>query len=377
MPGLMPLKRKELTEQIAAKLEPLVILSAPLQKHYPTRTFSMVLGANPFAKKAAAMQDLADDSAASRRDRRFEVNSTLHAERRTAVARAIGPELPIEIYYQTAAVRNAIIQTVEGLLGVSSGDRFPANVSTPELRLIVRATALGKLGAPLAIPSRGGGFRERLQKAVRERRAVIAGEVPPEAGPVAAFVELPNEDGFNGADDPKHALRAGFALVNRLTQFLTVGDDARLPHRAINGVLDMFRQLGVVVGLPDPSGQLPHPLALIGSWLVKRTRASSPTRPQQALPVLVHLDTQTLRVKASAAGLNTWLPYPQALLTLAQAATHGVLRDFQRPRDALRFIRPTIEREFAGMGDTLLLTHAQNTRSGWPWLTHVRRSMTV
>jgi hypothetical protein len=374
-PGLMPVKRRELTEQIAAHLEPLVTLSEPFRQRYPTRAFNMTVGANPFSERADEVRDLEEDSDAGLRDRRFDVNPMVQAERRAAVARAIGSELPIEIYYQTSAVRDAIIQTFEGFLGVTISDRFPVTVSTPELRLIVRAAELSGLGEPLTIPTRGGWFRERLQAAVRERLQVIAAQVAPEAGPVAAFVELQGEDGFNGADDPKHAIRSGFALVNRLTQFLTVGDDARLTHRAINGVLDMFRQLGVVVGLPTTMGQLPGQLALVGSWLIKRDWMSSPTRTQQALPVLVHLDTQTFQVRAYAPGLTSWLPYPQALLALAQAAAKGTLREFQRPRDALRFIRPTIEREFASMGDTLLITHAQNMRSGWPWLGNTRLSI--
>ncbi|NCC37748.1 MAG: DUF3893 domain-containing protein, partial [Chloroflexia bacterium] len=160
--------------------------------------------------------------------------------------------------------------------------------------------------------------------------------------------------------------------VHRLTQFLTVGHDSRLNYRAMNGVLDMFRQLGVVVGLPLPERVGLPRLALVGLWLVNRQRHSSPSRVQQALPVLVHLDTETLQLKAYAPGLPGWLTYPDALLAIAKAAVTGTLQSFQGPREALRFIRPTIEREFAGISATLLLVHAQNARRAWPWLGNSR-----
>lgn len=373
--GIMPAKRRELTEQIVAQLKSLVVLSDSLPKCYPTRSFSITVSRNPFDERSAEAVGPWSTEDARLRDRRFHVAPSVHAERRAAIAKAIGNELPIEIYFQTSDVRNALIQVLEGLLGVTIGESFPTTINTPELRLIVRVCALGGLGAPLSIPATGGSFRDRLQTAIRTRIDAIAAQVPSETGPVAAFIELQGEDHFQGADDPKHAIRAGFAQVNRLTQFLGVGNDARLPHRAINGVLDMFRQLGVVVGLPLPERIGPHRLALVGLWLVNRQRESSPSRVQQALPVLVHIDTETLQVKAHAPGLPGWLPYPQALLALSKAAVRGEIQAFQRPRDALRFIRPTIEREFAGMGETLLLAHAQNARRAWPWLANNRLSV--
>lgn len=374
-PGMMPAKRRELTEQIAAQLTSLAVLSEPLQKRYPTRAFSIAVSHNPFDERAAEAVSSRDAENSRLSDRRFQVAPSVHTERRAAIARAIGNELPIEIYFQTSDVRDALIQALEGLLGVTIEGSFPVTVTTPELRLTVRANPLGGLGAPLTIPASGGSFRERLQTAIRTRIETIASQVPSEAGPVAAFIELQGEDTFHGADDPKHAMRAGFAQVNRLTQFLTVGGDERLPHRAINGVLDMFRQLGVVVGLPLPQQLVPQRLSLVGVWLVNRQRESSPSRVQQALPVLVHIDTETLQVKAYAPGLPGWMPYPKALLALSQAAVRGEIQAFQRPRDALRFIRPTIEREFAGMGDTLLLAHAQNARRAWPWLGNNRLAL--
>lgn len=370
--GMMPAKRRELTEQIAAQLTSLVVLSEPLPKRYPSRSFSIAVSHNPFDERGddALIPDDAESSPVS--DRRFQVAPSVHAARRAMIARAVSNELTVEMYFQTSDVRQALVRVLEGLLGVTIGDSFPVTVATPELRLIVRASELGSLGAPLTITAAGGTFRDRLQAAIRARIETIADRVTPEAGPVAAFIELQGADEFKGADDPKHAIRAGFAQVNRLTQFLGVGNDARLTHRAINGVLDMFRQLGIIVGLPLPERLVAHQLSLVGVWLVNRQRDSSPGRVQQALPVLVHIDTETLQVKAHAPGMPGWLPYPNALLALSKAAVRGALQSFQRPRDALKFIRPSIEREFAGMGDTLLLVHAQNARRAWPWLVNSR-----
>lgn len=366
--GMMPEKRRALTEQIATQLELFVTLADPFAKLYPTRNFKIAVSQNPFDERGDGLSSSEDAESARVDDRRFRVEPEVHAARRAIVARAVGNELTVEIYYQTSDVRQALVQVLEGLLGVTINDSFPVTVTTPELRLIVRAKELGGLGASLTISASGGTFRDRLQAAIRARIELIASRVTPEARPVAAFVELQGANDFKGAEDPKHAIRAGFAQVHRLTQFLGVGNDSRLNYRAMNGILDMFRQLGIVVGIPLPERIGPHRLALVGLWLVNRQRDSSPGRVQQALPVLVHIDAETLQVKAYAPGLPGWLAYPNALLELSKAAVKGKLQSFQRPRDALRFIRPTIEREFTGMGDTLFLAHAQNARRAWPWL---------
>lgn len=59
----------------------------------------------------------------------------------------------------------------------------------------------------------------------------------------AAFVILPGKDRFTEENDPKDAIRAGFAKAGRLTQFITPeGNHAE--HRVKAAFMDMLRQLG-------------------------------------------------------------------------------------------------------------------------------------
>jgi hypothetical protein len=348
-PGVMPKKRRELTEQIADHLESLVALAQPLPKCYPTRAFR--ISHRPLNHQETLSQD-----------KRY----------RAMIANAIGKqELSVELYVQTADARNALVHALEQLLGMTVGDAFPIQIAMPELRLNVHVEALGDLGMPLDLPNAGGSRRERLQKAIRARIEKIKARVKKEAGLVAAFVELQGKNHFQGDDDPKHAIRAGFAQVNRITQFLDVGD-ANLDERAKTCVLDMLRQLGVIINLPDTNRLGVKQLALVGFWMVNQRQDSAPGRTGQSLPVFVLVDSVTHQVKVFAPGLETWLLYPQALLALSNAAVNGSLKAFKKPNDATGFIQQTIRREFGAAGDVLLLTHAQNARQAWSWLSNTR-----
>ncbi len=346
-PGVMPEKRRKLTELIAHHLESFVTLAQPLPKCYPTRAFRI------------PPRHLNNQETISK-DKRY----------RVMISNAIGKqELSVELYVQTADARKALVHALEQLLCITIGDTFPIQIATPELRLNIRVEALGDLGMPLDLPNAGGSRRERLQQAIRARIEKIKVQVKEEARLVAAFVELQGKNHFQGDDDPKHAIRAGFAQVNRLTQFLDVGD-ANLDERAKKCVLDMLRQLGVIINLPDINVLGVQQLALVGFWMVNQRQDSAPGRTGQSLPVFVFVDPVTHQVKVFAPGLETWLLYPQALLALSNAAVSGKLNAFKKPNDATGFIQQTIRREFGAAGDVLLLAHAQNARRAWPWLSN-------
>ncbi|MDW8145209.1 MAG: DUF3962 domain-containing protein [Roseiflexaceae bacterium] len=351
-PGVPAKKRRELAEQIVDQLRPLVTFANPWPRIYPTRTFRIPGGPCIFDA-----------------DRQRQAAPSLHQERRKTIAQVVGHTLPIEIYVQNAQTRDVLIRTIEDMLGVHIGDTFPAYVTTNELCLTVHVHPLGEIGDRLVIPPTGGKFSDRFRSAVRARIKAITDRIPPEEQLVAAFVELQGADYFHPDEDPKRAIRAGFAQQNRLTQFLDAGGDTdSLPHRVRNSVLDMLRQLGIGFRIPPFDCLGTQRLNLVGLWLVTRQPASSSNWMQQSLPVFVHIDAQTQHIIAYAPGLEKWLPYPRALLALAHAAAEGRLKAFQRPCDALPFLRKTIEHELAGAGDTLLLVHAQNARAAWRWL---------
>lgn len=350
-PGVMTKNRRTLFEQIAAHFQPFVTVVEPLPKCYPARNIRIDISQSVF-------------------DKRMD-NAEAFPKRRAAIAQTTGNELALEIYFQTDSVRDALIRAIERLLGITIDSSFPTTITTPELRITVDVRQLGSLGAPLAIPSTSGKFHDRLYKAMRARWSEIANQIASTTRPIAALIELQGKDDFRGSEDPKHALRIGFALQNRLTQFVIAGADERLEHRARNSVLDLFRQLGVGFRLPQPQSLGLHQLGVAGFWMINRQRASSPSRTQQALPVCVYIDLVTQQIKAFAPGLAKWLPYPQALLEVARVAANGKLSEFQRPHTAIN-VADSILLELRSAGNTLLLVHAQNARRAWPWLANNR-----
>ena len=70
----------------------------------------------------------------------------------------------------------------------------------------------------------------------------------------ACIVLLPGKDKFD-KDDPKDAIRCGFALRNRLTQFITPwnndDDEGAVANKITSAIEDLCRQLGYVRGLDE------------------------------------------------------------------------------------------------------------------------------
>jgi RNase H domain-containing protein len=102
--------------------------------------------------------------------------------------------------------------------------------------------------------------------------------------------------------------------------------------------------------------------SVVGLWLLKQYAGTSMTGVVERLPVMVHIEGQSGRVRAMAGRMCTWLPYREVLLMIARGEVRGVKQD----GDALRLIETMLRRDLPG--DTLLLCHAQNLRLAWSWL---------
>jgi hypothetical protein len=71
-------------------------------------------------------------------------------------------------------------------------------------------------------------------------------------------------------------------------------------------------------------------------------------------------------VRAFAPGFADWLPYGQALLSLAGLDVFE--RRGRNEGQAMQFIEQTLRQHVLPMGNVLLLTDAQNLRGTWKWL---------
>lgn len=291
--------------------------------------------------------------------------------------------------------------------------------NTPELDLRLRCLPLNNgLGEPLVLDTSVRGRGNRLAQAVKARRdtaheALKTDGVTQEC-PSVALVEIDHPSVFRPSDtDPKFALRLGCADAGALTQFaVTPTAEGRiqnadsLDYRVRNAWLDGLRQLGVRV-LPQHTlkERLPANLRYAALWMVKR-RKDGPTRLPKHVPVAVLVTPLPgpgglPLVQGWDDNLREWVPYPSFLLNLVKQAeispdafsdyghAEPVLvpaqRDGDQPvarqrltsgawrtnlREQRRQTANFLQRMLHSLQGTptLLITHAQNSRTHWPWL---------
>ena len=287
----------------------------------------------------------------------------------SAIVETIGNHLRVEIWHQQQRTVEAIINAVKDCLGIPESASFPYQFPNLDFTLDIHSEPLGKRGDELELDSKVQRITERRRRAVEERSQEIQNSVDSVSGITVAFVELDNEDKFKQYQDPKDAIRRGFAFANRLTQFITT-EKKGLSHRASNGFLDLLRQLGVQANPPKVEFKtsqkpelivIPEPLHYVGVWSPTSTDGSI-----QRVPVMVHMASNSTEIQATALGFenNQWLPYREALLKIARGEARGV----SRPEQAMSFIQQILKGDVLPLGDTLLLCHAQNLRFSWKWL---------
>jgi len=351
-PGFWPGDRHPLAEQIEKLLAPMLVFTEP-----PTRVkYRFPKLSNPFFEKEGKNNSNGQ--------------SQLYKKRRSLIGEAVGKQLTLEIRYQSQKVRDEIIEVICDYLGTTP-ETLKKTWKTKELTLTIKSQLLGEIGDNLEIDYDNKKVKEHLHQAIYKRVEEIKSKAPQHTntGAIATLIELSGADVYIKQkipeEDPKHALRIGFAHRNRLTQFVTP-DTASLSHRAKASFLDILRQLGVQADEPNvPLKKLPTPLNYVGIWLIKQYAKSSATRTQQMLPALVYLASNSTEIKATAPGLEYgWLPYPKALLKIAQKQSAG----FNYKGNIMTFIKDKLENDVIPCGDTLLLCHAQNLRSRWNWL---------
>jgi hypothetical protein len=368
-PGLPPADRRHIAEQIGSVLKgDGIVFTSPLSL---VSLSSVARAKNPFFQEDAPESgETADQVTAA--------GSGLSGiARRTAIRRSLGRHVAFEVRYQTKEVSEALTASLREQLGLSSSATFPYYCPDSDLTIHVSHTPLGSLGDALKIAEKGGAFRDRLHRAIEERVKEIADSVSaPASYDTVTFIELAERDAFvvgKTNADPKHALRKGFALLHRLTQFINTDNaDGNLAHRSDSCVLDALRQLGVQASIPAfKSSSFPQAINYVGVWLIKEFADSSPTRNQHFLPVMVRVDGASGQIYAIAGGMDEWHPYPKVLLAIAQGRVPGVCKE----RDALPILRTLLRRDILAIGDSLLFCHAQNIRRAWPWVGNARMSI--
>lgn len=346
--GFSPQDRRCLAEEIAKLLTPKWKL-VPMPERVKLKPSSPT---NPFfpssnAKKKTSLNEL-------------------QIQRCHAIRKAVGNYLTIEIWYQEEKTKKALIESICECLGIPELASFPYKFPEVDLTITIKSQLLGELGSELLLNAGVKNEKDRRREAIKKRTDEIKEKSATTSGVIAALIELDNADKFDGDNDPKKAIRRGFACVDRITQFITP-NPKNLSHRAKSAFLDLLRQLGVQAAPPQiliEKTKLPEKLNYVGLWLIKQNYPTSADGSIQRVPVLVYMASNTSEIKAIAPGFEKWLPYREALLKIAKGEAKG----FQKPEEAMiPFVKPKLE-EVLSLGDTLLLCHAQNLRSAWSWL---------
>lgn len=299
-------------------------------------------------------------------------------------------EVVVQLLYDTAEVRDAIVAAAQKCLGARL-DIVTANDATGDFEYYldavttavrIKASLRGVLGQPLLVdgktPERGTQHQEAERQRAADAKTYLSGlQVPGEL----AIIELPGRTDFAdeqrryaGRRDPKQAIRRGAAKAAMVTQFIrppnTTGDDLdeSLSDRAMASWQDGLRSIGVrfipKVESEDPVFQNVNQVAF---WLIKRNRTRDRNFDQYT-PVAVLISPDERRVMARVARMSGWAPFPDVLREVALAEPRGDDLRYakQQEEEYARFLRTTLK--MLNDKPTVAFVAANNSRHRWTWI---------
>lgn len=378
--GLMPAERRRLTEWAASALEPEFIPVPPLTrstiKINPTKILTPKVAV---PKKNATAQDVEE---ATTKNQVIERDNAVQL-REYATMALDGRDLTAVLLYQSRHMRQKLINAAEASLGLTDYREETGpdlwSWKAPDLRVRIHARELGALGTPLGNSEQAPRKRQEHIDAIGQRRSTVAihlRELAAELGEatVITFVELDGRDKFKPrTTDPKPAIRLGCADANMVSQFFTPGDpndpDDDSEFRAAAAWADGLRQLGMrLVSKHSPDVKIPDGLNQLAFWIVKRQATGETDRPQFT-PVAVLIRPRQKCILGRTPEMTEWVPYPQLLVALTgQVRPENLSTADQQAKAVAAFVQNTLYTMRST--PTLVVTHAQNTRNRWPWLTN-------
>ncbi|MTD58145.1 pPIWI_RE module domain-containing protein [Amycolatopsis pithecellobii] len=381
--GLMPAERRRLTEWAGAALAPEFVPAPPLVRSKINQNPAKLLTPKvPVPKKDATDEDVA---AAVATNQLIDLDNAIR--RREFAALALdGRPLTAVLLYQSTRMRDQLINAAEASLGLAdhrdtSGPQL-WSWSTPDLQVRIHARELGAFGAPLGTSDEPPKKGDEHITAIGQRRAAVAArlrDLAADLGETTAitFVELDGRDKFkHRTTDPKFAIRLGCADAGMVSQFFTPADqkpgdddDDDSPFRVAAAWADGLRQLGMRLVPPHTLGDnIPDNLNQLAFWLVKR-QVTGETERAQFTPVAVLIRPGRKGILGRTPTMTEWVPYPQLLIALTgQVRPDKLSTKDQQTKAVAAFVQNIL---YAMRSTpTLVVTHAHNTRSRWPWLTN-------
>jgi hypothetical protein len=367
--GVAIRERGQLFDQIAELLSDLFEPIAPLPRVKVSKKEKVAFRPNPFFMK------IQDDKKKTLTDEQRaligEANEEIWSRRRALIGETVGDQLGIEICASTTDVRDNLVVAVRDILGIDLNGDTTREIITSEVTISSTFGDLEGLTDNLDVGS-GKGVRGRARDATQRRINEVVRQLPKTQTPTLVFAEILPKEGYATNSDPKQALRVGIGRSGRLVQFITPDTNdsllsldetneeesvAPLYYRAMNGVLDGLRQLGVPGKLPAHI-RTGRPCTIIDAWLINK-KSSKPGHERYTLPVLVRISSSDNDILAVAPGFTDWLPYREGLLELSKMDVFG---NQNNRADYPAFLRAQLRNAVSKESDTLLICHAQNMR---------------
>ena len=388
--GLMPEERRRLVTWAAQALAPEFMLVAPMKRSSISKRNPIPSLGNPKSVTNKATDE--DKRRIEEENRRIAAQNGDLRRVRTAAALegddSRKKTLSAVLFYQNEVMRSHLIHAIEKHLNLTSRRQETGpdvwSWSTRELDVYLRTAELRELGGPLGSENTPR-TRKEMEEAVAQRRAAVAKKLREIIGmcdeastPVLVFVELEGRfrpstrTGFHPKADPKGAIRLGCADAGMVSQFFRPIDlemkeekrDQDAAYRTEAAWADGLRQLGIRLTPQHSLGDdVPTDLAQVAFWIVKR-QVDSTSNNRQFTPVALHVRGNG-PVLGRTPDLDEWIPYRELLMKLTGQVNTPTTVQMQKEITAA-FVKKTL---YAMRGtDTLVITHAQNSRSRWPWL---------
>lgn len=309
---------------------------------------------------------------------------------RRAICSSIGEHLTIWIWYINEENLVERLKAIKYCLGLP--DAEPGSYSFPEgLTVTICVDEVAGLAQRLDLSPEFKPKSTEREKAINKRRREVADLVQPVQsklrGKVGVWFELydkkhwkfveRNDEGKENENkhwlapwgDPKRAIRLGFADEGLVSKFITP-EPKSYCQKAICSFIDLLRSLEVRMA---PSYiTLPHvdpdtPINEVGLWLVNRTSETSADGKPQTIPVIVKMSSRTAEITAIFPGLESWMPYDEALTRINKDG-EGFTNDDKGKAKIRTFIQQTLNKKELRGKPTLLYCLAQNLRQQWTWL---------
>lgn len=306
---------------------------------------------------------------------------------RRAIARCIKDKhLTIWLWYikeETLKERLKAIRYCFGLpddcLKTSAENPYQYFCVEEEITFTIICKAVGDFAEPLDTTPRANSNKRQNAVNLRIKKIVdfVNANKHKISGSTVVWFELYEKDHWQSKQDPKLAIRLGFAQAGMVSQFIVpaMEKDKNYKYKAIKCIIDLLRALGVT--LENPPLTLPQlnspPITVInqvGLYLVNRTGKTTADGDNLIIPVIVRID-ELWQITAIFPRINEsddgWQPYQQALLDIN---TEG--KSYQKSSQDQGLIRNWIKKilnkKELRNKDTILYCESQNIRSIWKWL---------